>query len=151
MSSMHEQYMRRAIEIALRDPAAPFGALLVGRETGQVLAEGLNRWRENPTWHGEIDVINRCAAEDPAVTWSDLCMYTTAEPCCMCQAAILWAGIPQVVFGTSIRTLTMLGWNQIDIPAEEVTRRTPFAACELVGGVLERDCDALFRAAVRRP
>jgi tRNA(Arg) A34 adenosine deaminase TadA len=110
----------------------------------------VNRWQENPTWHGEIDVINRCARENPGVNWSALRLYTTAEPCCMCQGAILWAGIPEVVFGTSIRTLTRLGWNQIDIRAEEVTRRTPFAQCTLVGGILGPDCDALFQAALRR-
>ena len=148
---MHEQYMRRAIEIALRNPEAPFGALLVHRPTGQIMAEGLNRWRDNPTWHGEIDAINRCAAEDPGVIWSDLRLYTTAEPCCMCQGAILWAGIPEVAFGTSIRTLIRLGWNQIGIRAEEVARRTPFSACTLIGGILEPDCDALFQAALRRP
>ena len=66
----------------------------------------------------------------------------------MCQGAILWAGIPEVVFGTSIRTLKQLGWKQIDIPAEEVTRRTPFAQCRLIGGVLEAECDQLFRRAM---
>jgi tRNA(Arg) A34 adenosine deaminase TadA len=114
------------------------------------MAEGLNRWRENPTWHGEIDAINRCAAGRPGVRWSDLCLYTTAEPCCMCQGAILWAGIPEVVYGTSIRTLKRLGWRQIDIEAEEVTRRTPSARCTLTGGILERECDGLFREALRR-
>ena len=68
----------------------------------------------------------------------------------MCQGAILWAGIPEVVFGTSIRTLVQLGWSQIDIKAEEVARRAPFAQCTLIGGVLERECDALFQAARQR-
>ena len=148
---MHEKYMQRALEIARRNPAAPFGAVLVDRQTGMVLAEGLNRWQENPTWHGEMDAINRCAAENPGVDWSALRLYTTAEPCCMCQGAILWAGIPEVIFGTSIRTLKRLGWSQIDIRAEEVARRTPFARCTMIGGILESDCDALFRAAARRP
>ena len=147
---MHEQYMRRAIELARRNPEAPFGALLADRKTGQVVSEGLSRWQENPTWHGEIDAINRCAAENPGITWSGLRLYTTAEPCCMCQGAILWAGIPEVVFGSSIHALARLGWNQISIPAEEVTRRTPFASCTLMGGVLEGDCDSLFQAAVTR-
>lgn len=142
--------MRRAIEIARGNPEAPFGAVLIHRQTGEVVAEGLNRWRENPTWHGEIDAINRCAAERPGVQWSDLRLYTTAEPCCMCQGAIIWAGIPELVFGTSIQTLKRLGWNQIDIPAHEVARRTPFQRCKLIGGILERDCDALFQAAVTR-
>jgi tRNA(Arg) A34 adenosine deaminase TadA len=142
--------MQRALRIARRNPEAPFGALLVDCDTGRVVAEGLNRWRENPTWHGEIDAINRCAAESPGVTWSRLRLYTTAEPCCMCQGAILWAGIPEVVFGASIRTLKRLGWNQIEIRAEEVARRTPFAACNLVGGILEGECNSLFQAAARR-
>lgn len=148
---MHEEYMRRAIEIARGNPEAPFGALLVDRQTGQVVSEGMNRWQANPTWHGEIDAINRCVAENARIVWAGLRLYTTAEPCCMCQGAILWAGIPEVVFGTSIPTLKRLGWRQIEIPAEEVARRTPFAPCTLIGGILERDCDALFQAAVRRP
>jgi tRNA(Arg) A34 adenosine deaminase TadA len=68
----------------------------------------------------------------------------------MCQGAILWAGIQEVVFGTSISTLKRLGWKQIDITAVEVSRRTPFARCKLIGGVLERDCDALFQEARRK-
>ena len=60
-----------------------------------------------------------------------------------------WAGIPEVVYGTSIRTLQQIGWNQIDIRAAEVVRRTPFAPCKLTSGVLESQCDALFREAMR--
>jgi len=123
---------------------------LVDRQTGQVVAEGTNRWQENPTWHGEIVAINQYAEEHPDANWPSLRLYTTAEPCCMCQGAILWAGIQEVVFGTSISTLKRLGWRQIDIPAVEVSRRTPFARCKLIGGVLERECDALFQAAQRK-
>jgi tRNA(Arg) A34 adenosine deaminase TadA len=139
--------MKRAIEIARRNPNAPFGAVLVDVESGGIVAEGLNRGEINPTWHGEIDAINRCAAEHPEARWSRLRLYTTAEPCCMCQGAVLWAGIAEVVFGTSIATLKRLGWKQIDIGAGEVARRTAFAKCKIIGGVLEAECDELFRAA----
>ena len=145
---MHDQLMKRAIRIARQNPMAPFGALLVDVETGQIVAEGVNRDSENPTWHGEIDVINRCVAEHPETEWGRLRLYTTAEPCCMFQGAILWSGIREVVYGTSIVTLQRLGWRQIDIPADEVARRTPFAECKLIGGVLEHECDELFRAAL---
>jgi tRNA(Arg) A34 adenosine deaminase TadA len=147
---MHEDFMRLAIAAARRSPRAPFGALLVDVSTGEVVAEGVNRSRENPTWHGEIGVINRCASDRPGIAWSGLRLYTTAEPCCMCQGAILWAGIPEVVFGTSIRTLVRLGWRQIDIAAEEVVRRSDVSGCRITGGVLETECDALFEAAARR-
>lgn len=65
----------------------------------------------------------------------------------MCQGAVLWAGIPRVVFGTSIETLKIMGWRQVDIPAAEVVDRMPGVACEITGGVLTDECDALFRAA----
>lgn len=142
----HESFMRLAIEVAGANPAQPFGAVLVHRQTGRVVARGVNRTSQNPTWHGEIDVINQHAVH-AGPPWRELDLYTTAEPCPMCQAAILWAGIARVVYGTSIAGLKALGWNQIDIDCREVTRRTPFIDCEIVGGVLEAECDRLFRDA----
>ncbi|MFZ5830550.1 MAG: nucleoside deaminase [Planctomycetota bacterium] len=141
---MHEDFMRKAIEIAREIPDAPFAALLVNRQTGRVVAEGRNRWRENPTWHGEMDAINRYAAESGVADWPSLRLYTTAEPCCMCQGALIWAGIPELVYGTSIKTLQRLGWEQIDIAAHEVAQRWGGKAVRITGGVLEEECDALF-------
>ena len=66
----------------------PFGAVIVDSTTGDVVARGHNRSKENPTFHGEIDAINRCAAEHPGIDWSKLVTYTTAEPCPMCQSAM---------------------------------------------------------------
>jgi tRNA(Arg) A34 adenosine deaminase TadA len=139
--------MRRAVEIAKRNPACPFGAVLVEAGTWEIVAEGLNRSQSNPVRHGEIDAIERCCVEHRGLDWSKLWLYTTAEPCCMCQGAVLWAGIPRVVYGTSIETLKAMGWRQIDIPAVEVVGRMPGVTCEIIGGVLEDECDALFRAA----
>jgi len=142
-----EILMERAIEVARKNPQFPFGTLLVDRFTREVVAEGLNDAKACPVRHGEIDAIERWALIHPDANWSELCLYTTAEPCCMCQGAILWAGISRVVFGTSISTLKHMGWKQIDISAAEVIQRTPDADCQLVGGVLEQKCDALFRDA----
>jgi len=78
-------------------------------------------------------------------------LYTTAEPCPVCQSAVEWAGIPWVVYGSSIPFLQGLGWWQIDIRAGEVARRTPFRRTAVLGGVLAKECNALFEAAQRRP
>jgi tRNA(adenine34) deaminase len=145
-----EPFMRRAIELALEDPQLPFGAVIVTTATGQVVAEGHNRSAESPIWHGEIDAVHRCALSHPGIDWSALTLYSTAEPCPMCMAAILWAGIARVVFGTSIRTLQSKGWNQIDVLAQEIVRQASFRECALVGGVLEAECDALFGPPPRR-
>lgn len=140
----HPRYMRRAMQIAAQVPALPFGSVIVHGETGTVVAEGFNRSVDNPTWHGEIDALNQCARTHPGIDWSPLVLYTTAEPCPMCAAAILWAELRGIVFGSSIPYLQSLGWWQIDIRAEEVLRRTPFRSCQLLGGVLEDECNALF-------
>ena len=142
----HEFFMRRAIELALNVPNLPFGALIVNRDTDEILAEGWNKTNINPTWHGEIDAINQLVLRQESLDASKLVLYTTAEPCPMCQAAILWAGIGMVVFGTSIRFLQNNGWHQIDILAQEVIHRSPHWSCKLISGVLEKDCNALFQS-----
>jgi tRNA(adenine34) deaminase len=39
-----------------------------------------------------------------------------------------------------------MGWQQIDIRAEEVARRTPFRQSRVIGGILAEECNALFEA-----
>ena len=141
----HEQYMRHAIEAAAHNPRAPFGAVIVDRERKEIIAKGFNQSSQNPVWHGEIYAINRCAADHPGIDWKRLTLYTTAEPCPMCQSAIIWAGMPLVVYGTSIPFLKQLGWGQIDIRAEQVCQAAAFRATTVIGGVLEEECNALFR------
>jgi phosphohistidine swiveling domain-containing protein len=63
---MHEEYTRRAIEMARQNPKALFGALLVDGLPGEIVAEGASRWRENPTWHEEIDAITGASLRNPA-------------------------------------------------------------------------------------
>jgi tRNA(adenine34) deaminase len=151
-AATHERHMRRAIELARGNPDAPFGTVIAGRETGEILAEGLNDAQENPILHGEIDAILRLVQTLPNVDLTQLVLYTTAEPCPMCSGAILWCGIPHVVFGTSIGTLKRLGLPQIDLACEEVVRRasSSFRHLKVAGGVLEKECDALFEAMARR-
>lgn len=144
MELNHEFWMQKAMSLAGRVPERPFAAVIVDRVSGALIAEGWNRSEENPTWHGEIDAINRLIATAPGRDPADLVLYTTAEPCPMCQGAILWTGIGAVVFGTSIQYLMDIGWKQIDIGAAEVVRRGPGWACQVVGGVLEAECNELF-------
>lgn len=141
----HEAYMKQAIQVARANPAAPFGTVLVDRGTDQVVATGINQSGQNPVLHGEMVALHRYA-ESGAGNWNELTLFTTAEPCCMCQAAIIWAGIPQVVFGTSIRTLQNLGWKQFQLTASDVVESAEFFDCRITSGCLEDECNQLFRA-----
>ena len=143
-----ESYMRRAIRLAGNNPKYPFAAVIVDEEK-RVVGEGWNRSSLNPTWHGEMDAINKCAAAHPKIDWTKLTLYTTAEPCAMCQGAVAWAGIKRVVFGSSIPFLKSVDVWAIDIRAEELARLAAFRKCAVVGGVLEEECNKLFRAALK--
>jgi tRNA(adenine34) deaminase len=145
----HEHFMRLAIELARQAPQYPFGAVIVRRDTNQCVGEGFNRVDLNPTFHGEMVAINDCAGRHRAEDWAGFDLYTTAEPCAMCQGAIEWAGIGRVFYGTSIPYLQKLGWRQIDLRAADISARTAFRRTQIIGGVLEAECDALFAAAHR--
>ena len=142
-----ERYMKRAIRLAGNVPKFPFAAVLVD-EKKEIVAEGWNRSVHNPTWHGEMDAINKCAASNAKIDWTRLTLYTTAEPCAMCQGAVAWAGIKRVVYGSSIPFLKSFNWWAIDIRAEELARLSAFRQCTVVGGVLEEECNQLFRTAL---
>ncbi len=143
----HETYMREAIAAARGNPSAPFGAVLVDRNLNSIVGRGCNQSKTNPTWHGEIAAINDYVRQG-GKSWSQLTLYTTAEPCCMCQGAILWSGITEVVFGTSIAELQRQGWQQIDIPSQEVVSRSWQPNLLITANVLARECKELFRSAI---
>lgn len=139
-----EYYMRIALNLAKNNPQAPFAALIVDNETGEILATGLNASKVNPTFHGEMVAINNCIKKHPHVDWPKVTLYTTAEPCSMCQSAVVWSRIPRVVFATSFDYLISQGWDQINIRASEVNLRSPFYKGTITGGVLANESNILF-------
>ncbi|MBD2575536.1 MULTISPECIES: nucleoside deaminase [Oscillatoriales] len=147
----HEAYMRQAMEIACQNLQRPFGALLVDTREGEVIASAVNRAYRNPIAHSELEVIHEAVRRFGGdVRWGDCTLYVTAEPCPMCMSGILWTGIPQVVFGSSVLTLRDLGYRHIALRAAEVVAAgTGDLGCTLVGGILESECDALFAAAMK--
>lgn len=139
-----EYYMQKALEMAKHNPKAPFGAVIVDNITGKIIAEGVNATMINPTFHGEMVAINNCVKKHPHVDWSNLTLYTTAEPCSMCQSAMVWTGISRVVFATSMGYLLSHGWNQINISASEVNNKSPFYKGTLTSGVLAEKTNIMF-------
>lgn len=147
----YTQYMQRLIELAKHNPQYPFAAMIIDQQTGKILCEGLNHASLNPTWHGEIRAINACAEKYPKLDWSKTTLITTAEPCPMCMSAIIWAGIPTVVYGTSIQYLNENKWKQIQIDSHEVSKKAPFYRGNIVEGVLHQETDKLFKKSNSNP
>lgn len=141
--------MRRAIEIAGRNPDAPFGCVIADEE-GKPVAEAVNDAERSPILHGETAALISLFDRSPNADTSGLTLYTTAEPCPMCSGAILWSGVPRLYYGTSISTLKRLGLDHINLPCEEVSRRCSFGKFKATGGLLQSECDTLFEELARR-
>ncbi|HAW6249048.1 TPA: nucleoside deaminase [Legionella pneumophila] len=142
-------FMAATIEVASENPIAPYGAIIV-YDNKEILLKSVNSAHHHPLMHGELSVINNLFNNDFDGDASKLSLYTTAEPCPMCAAAIYWAMIPKVVYGSSIAFLHDLFGRQIQVGAEEVLSKTPdFYNCNLIGGVMEEKCNSLFQKALQ--
>ena len=96
--------MREAIALAEEAAAAgeiPVGAVVVDRETGEILGRGRNRKEQDhsPTAHAEILAIEEAAKKRGSWRLSGCNLYVTLEPCPMCSGAIINARIDRVIFG----------------------------------------------------
>lgn len=97
--------LRRAIALAAKARAGgdpPFGSLLSGPD-GVVLAEEHNTTRTDRdiTAHPELKLARWAARELDAATAAETTMYTSCQPCEMCQAVIQQTGLRRVVFALS--------------------------------------------------
>ncbi len=142
----YEGYMRTLVSHAQKyNPEFPFAAMIIDSK-GKELCLGINHSNDNPTFHGEIDAINQCIKQyGNSLDWSKLTLITTAEPCPMCQGAIIWSNFHRVVYGTSIDTLVKKGWHQIMIDSKTLTQSSNFNKPEIIGDVLSEETDKLFR------
>lgn len=119
--------MRQAIEEArsgvLNGDGGPFGAVVV--KNGRILAKEHNTvLRDNdPTCHAELKAISKASGKLSSYDLSGCELYTTTEPCPMCFAAIHWARVRKLIFGTRIDDVARLGFNELILPAEHMKRK----------------------------
>jgi tRNA(Arg) A34 adenosine deaminase TadA len=145
----HEAYLARALDLAV-EGAAPYATVIVDRQAGRIVCEGVNKARESRVLHGEMVAILAGARLEPPVDWRRLTLYTTAEPCPMCTSAIVWHRIPELVYGTSVGDLIAMGVDQFHLDSPSVAASAPFYRGRIVTGVLRERADAFYRDWARR-
>ena len=102
---MKNIFMDAAIEEAYegirKGHGGPFGAVVV--KDGKIVGRGHNRVdiSKDPTAHGEIDAIRNACENLGTEDLIGCDVYTTAEPCPMCRAAMVWANIGKTFYGGS--------------------------------------------------
>jgi len=135
----------RFTALSFRTPRpVPFGAAIVDSKSGELLYRARNAvMRENdPSSHAELRTV-RLGAKKLGKPWlTGYTLYSTCEPCPMCMANALWAGLDRVVYGATIEDANR-HCNQIHISADEVARRSDMP-CIVEGELLRGLCYGLF-------
>ncbi|HEY0758801.1 MAG TPA: nucleoside deaminase [Acidisarcina sp.] len=147
-SAADEQRMRELVKFTARtmltERPVPFGALIVETRTGTLLQRGLNAVaKENdPSSHAEVRTVRLACRKLKTRSLAGYTLYSTCEPCPMCMANALWAGLDRVVYGATIADANRY-CDQILISARQVARRSDIA-CIVDGPVMRELCCTLF-------
>ncbi len=126
------------------DSPIPFGAAIYNTATGELLMRTINAVRDenDPSAHAELRTVRQATRKLGSFSLAGHTLYTTCEPCPMCMANALWAGIDRVVYGATIDDAAH-HCRQIHVPAREVAERSDMT-CVVDGPVLRDACYALF-------
>ena len=141
-------FMTSLAEFAHRELAtdrrSPFASDVIETSTGRRVMRRLNgvRIENDPSSHAEVRVMRAACKKLKTTSLKGHTLYTTCEPCPMCMAMALWAGIDRVVFGSTIADASK-HCSQIYVPANTLQRKSDMD-CEVVGPVLRAECVALF-------
>jgi tRNA(Arg) A34 adenosine deaminase TadA len=142
--------MALVIELArqnvLQDSGGPFAAAVFERDSGRLVAAGVNRVEplHCSSAHAEVMAIALAQAALGGYDLGDAArpaheLVTSAQPCLMCLGATLWSGVRRLVTGASGADVeSILGFDEGPVPRRwpaEVRRR----GIELVRGVRRRD------------
>lgn len=139
-----EEIIRFTAKTLISPSPVPFGALIVKTRTGERLLRAVNAVaRENdPSSHAELRAVRLACRKIKSPSLRGYTLYSTCEPCPMCMANLLWAGIDRVVYGATISDANR-HCRQIHIPAKTVSRRSDMP-CMVDGPVLRDEAYALF-------
>ncbi|MEU3606235.1 nucleoside deaminase [Streptomyces sp. NPDC035033] len=112
ITSADKDLLRHAIAIAAHAVTlgdAPYGSLLAGPD-GTVLAKAHNTVRRDDdiTAHPELKLARWAARELTPETAARTTLYTSCQPCGMCDGAIVRSGLGRVVYALSTEQLIAL-------------------------------------------
>lgn len=145
-----DRFMKTAIEEArqsLREGNHGFGAVIVRGDELIARSHDMEETECDPTSHAETNAI-RLASKAIGKDLSGCMLVSTHEPCPMCAAAAVWAGIDSVSYGYSIEESISQGRSRISLTCVELFRR---AGKDVIinKNVLHDECSVLYRQDVR--
>lgn len=142
MQMTHEKFMMLAIEEAKKGDS-PYGAVIV--RDNEVVAKAYNTVisDSDPSAHAEMNAIRDLTNKNNSPSLAGYTIYASGEPCPMCAAACIWAGVDEIIIGASIEDLIAINQSQIHIACEELIAKSS-KNIKVTKGVLQQESLALF-------
>ena len=140
--SLDELHLAKLIRLTARtletEAPVPFGALIVQTASSKPLLRCVNAVRKenDPSAHAELRAVRKATKRLGTPSLKGFTLYTTCEPCPMCMANALWAGLDRVVYAATIEDANR-HCRQIHISAREVNRRSDMPL--VIDGPILRD------------
>jgi tRNA(Arg) A34 adenosine deaminase TadA len=142
--------MELAIELARRNVehgGGPFGAVVFERDSGRVIAPGMNLVmpQASSLLHAEIVALMfaQARAQTFTLTRNNCELFTSSEPCVQCLGACYWAGLARLVCAAPVALAVAVGFDEgprsEDWKEQLALRGTPVVTglkAELAGEVL---------------
>ena len=114
-----EARMQLAIELARRNVehgGGPFGAVVFERDTGAVVAPGMNLVvpQASSLLHAEVVALMFAQARLSSFTLAvgNYELFTSSEPCVQCLGACHWAGLTRLVCGAPVALAEAAGFDE---------------------------------------
>ena len=127
-----EERMDAAVDLARRNitqgTGGPFGALVVERDSGRLVAAGVNLVlaSRNCTAHAEMVAIElaerRIGAFDLGAVDAGLELVSSVDPCAMCLGAVVWSGVSSLLCGAPSSAAAAVGFDEGPRPADWVAQ-----------------------------
>ena len=114
MAINHKQFMALAL-VEAKKGDAPYGAVIV--RDNEVVAKAYNTVIKDsdPSAHAEMNAIRNLTTKNQSPSLAGYTIYASGEPCPMCAAACIWAGIDEIIIGASIQDLININQSQIQV------------------------------------
>ncbi len=109
---------RLAEQNVIRKTGGPFAAAVFDIETSRLISAGVNTVETGGSsiLHAEICAIVLAQQKLAQIRLARCELVTSCEPCAMCLAALVWAGIEKVTCGASEKDAEQCGFDEGDKP-----------------------------------
>lgn len=144
---MNEHFMKIALNLAkksFKNNEIPVGCVLVN-ESNKIISYSSNSMIKNhdPTSHAEIVAIRKACKKLKTTKLLNFSIYTTLEPCMMCESVIINVGIKKIYFGAYSDAVKIYKRKMRNYFSHHKNY-------EFLGGFFEKECSELIINALKK-